>query len=98
MAQPDTITRSSKGDDRRSTVDSTRPAAEPSRPDSLPPTSPEVPASPASNAPPSSMDPEERRKLVEYQAYLLYLERGAEPGFEIDDWLAAEREIDARRG
>jgi hypothetical protein len=44
------------------------------------------------------MDPEERRKLVEYQAYLLYLERGAEPGFEIDDWLAAEREIDARRG
>jgi hypothetical protein len=43
------------------------------------------------------IDPEERRKLVEYQAYLLYLQRGAAPGFEIDDWLAAERQVDGRR-
>ena len=98
MAQPDPITRSSKGDDRRSTADPSRPAAELSRSESLPPTPTDRPAAAASDEQASRMDPEERRKLVEYQAYLLYLERGAEPGFEIDDWLAAEREIDARRG
>lgn len=40
---------------------------------------------------------DERRTLVEYQAYLLYLARGGAPGFEIDDWLAAERHVGARR-
>ena len=52
---------------------------------------------PANPQEPGQIDPEERRKLVEYQAYLLYLERGAAPGFEIDDWLAAERQLDGRR-
>jgi hypothetical protein len=55
-----------------------------------------APANP--REPGGRIDPEERRRLVEYQAYLLYLERGAVPGFEIDDWLAAEHQVDGRRG
>ena len=51
----------------------------------------------SSQEPGGQIDSEERRKLVEYQAYLLYLERGATPGFEIDDWLAAERQVEGRR-
>jgi DUF2934 family protein len=31
------------------------------------------------------------------RAYELYLARGGESGFELDDWLQAEREISARR-
>ena len=44
-----------------------------------------------------TLDPDERRSLIEYQAYLLYLQRGEGDGSELDDWLAAEREIDGRR-
>jgi len=31
---------------------------------------------------------------IRLRAYELYLERGQEPGRELDDWLQAEREID----
>jgi len=30
------------------------------------------------------------------RAYEIYLTRGASPGRELDDWLAAERELQAR--
>ena len=36
-----------------------------------------------------SMGQEELR----HRAYDLYLERGAQPGYELDDWLQAEREL-----
>ena len=31
------------------------------------------------------------------RAYELYLERGGQPGRELDDWLQAEREVAVRR-
>ncbi len=30
---------------------------------------------------------------IEARAHQIYLDRGAEPGHELDDWLQAEREI-----
>jgi hypothetical protein len=35
-----------------------------------------------------------REDEIRHRAYQLYLERGQEPGHELDDWLQAEREID----
>jgi len=37
---------------------------------------------------------ESRRTLIERAAYLRAERRGFEPGHELDDWCAAEREID----
>jgi hypothetical protein len=31
---------------------------------------------------------------IRHRAYEIYLERGGEPGRELDDWLQAERELD----
>jgi hypothetical protein len=31
------------------------------------------------------------------RAYEIYLRRGAQPGSEVEDWLQAERELQARR-
>lgn len=39
---------------------------------------------------------QDRRSRIELQAYHRYLERGGAPGGELDDWLAAERQVDAR--
>lgn len=35
------------------------------------------------------------REVVAHRAYELYLERGAEDGRDVDDWLTAERELRA---
>jgi hypothetical protein len=35
----------------------------------------------------------DRETRIRSRAFELYLGRGAEPGFELDDWLQAEREI-----
>jgi Protein of unknown function (DUF2934) len=40
----------------------------------------------------SARDEEIRRR-----AYLIYLERGEQPGRELDDWLQAERELERRK-
>ncbi len=41
-----------------------------------------------------------RREVTDEQirqrAYEIYLDRGAAPGFELDDWLQAERELRSR--
>lgn len=37
--------------------------------------------------------PHSRLEQTRNRAHELYLERGGAPGFEFDDWLAAEREI-----
>ena len=33
---------------------------------------------------------------IRQRAYEIYLDRGAAPGFELDDWLQAERELRKR--
>lgn len=40
---------------------------------------------------------EEVRREIALLAYYRYRERGSAPGFELEDWLAAEREVLARR-
>ena len=48
-----------------------------------------VPEEPAKATPRREVTDEEIRQ----RAYEIYLERGAAPGFELDDWLQAEREL-----
>jgi hypothetical protein len=38
-----------------------------------------------------------RHQHIAEAAYFLFLERGAQPGFDLDDWLAAERRVLAGR-
>lgn len=38
--------------------------------------------------------PEERARMIAEAAYYLAEHRGFEPGHEVEDWLAAEAEID----
>ena len=47
------------------------------------------PQTPAVEA--ASPDPNEK---IRSRAYALYIQRGQEPGYELDDWLQAEREIE----
>jgi hypothetical protein len=46
----------------------------------------------------TSASPDQAPDAVERRAYELFLDRGAEPGHELDDWLRAERELKDRRG
>ena len=34
-----------------------------------------------------------REEEIRNRAYEIYLERGAQPGYEVEDWLQAEREL-----
>ncbi len=34
---------------------------------------------------------ENREEVIRQKAYELYVKRGCEPGFELDDWLSAEK-------
>jgi len=52
---------------------------------------------PARNSPVSAVppiDPERRRALIAEAAYFRAERRGFEPGYETQDWLAAETEVD----
>jgi hypothetical protein len=52
----------------------------------------------ADNLTPSDQPAVDSRDEIAHRAYELYLERGSEPGYELDDWLRAERELlDDRR-
>jgi hypothetical protein len=42
------------------------------------------------------VDPEQRAALIAEAAFFRAEKRGFEPGHEVDDWLAAETEVDAR--
>ena len=42
------------------------------------------------------VDPEQRAALIAEAAFFRAEKRGFEPGHEVDDWLAAEMEVDAR--
>lgn len=65
------------------------------------PAGPEGTAKGAAPAP-SAFTPEARRQLIAESAYLRAERRGFEPGHDVEDWLAAEAEVDAllsaRRG
>ena len=37
-----------------------------------------------------------RHEEIRRRAYAIYLERGEQPGRELDDWLQAERELEGR--
>lgn len=47
-------------------------------------------------AAPPAVDPAERQRWIAERAYLLAEQRGFAPGGELADWLAAEREVDAK--
>ena len=47
---------------------------------------------------PAGISPARRRELIEESAYFRALRRGFQPGLEWEDWLAAEREVDAKLG
>jgi hypothetical protein len=43
---------------------------------------------------PESSEPPQRHALIAEAAFFISQERGFAPGQELDDWLAAEREVD----
>jgi hypothetical protein len=40
------------------------------------------------------IDPDLRHRLISEAAYALYVQRGYADGFDVDDWLAAEGQLD----
>lgn len=44
---------------------------------------------------PNFVDPQQRAMLIAQAAYFRAIDRGFAPGHEVDDWLAAEAEVDA---
>ena len=44
---------------------------------------------------PSFVDPQQRGALIARAAYFRAMDRGFAPGHELQDWLAAEAEVDA---
>jgi len=46
--------------------------------------------------PPPLVSESERRAMIEMAAYLRAERRGFQPGHDVEDWLAAEAEVDAR--
>lgn len=65
------------------------PAVTPARPDAV-----DAPLAPTAVAPAQSLEPERRQAMICDAAYFLWERRGFGPGHELDDWLAAEQEID----
>jgi hypothetical protein len=49
---------------------------------------------PATETGEPSMGNTRREVEIRRRAYEIYLERGEQPGSELDDWLQAERELD----
>jgi hypothetical protein len=44
---------------------------------------------------PGFVDPQQRAALIARAAYFRAINRGFEPGYELEDWLSAEAEVDA---
>jgi hypothetical protein len=47
-------------------------------------------------SPPPAVSETERRRMIEIDAYLRAEQRGFAPGHEVQDWAAAETEVDRR--
>jgi hypothetical protein len=41
-----------------------------------------------------AIDPDLRHRMISEAAYYLYVQRGYEDGYDLDDWLQAETQID----
>lgn len=54
-----------------------------------------APAAPRREEAPADIAPQARRAMIAEAAYLRAQARGFTPGYEVEDWLAAEAEIDA---
>lgn len=50
----------------------------------------------AAGPPPISFDEERRHRMIEEAAYFIAEHRGFCEGFELDDWLAAEAEVNQK--
>lgn len=59
---------------------------------------PAAKAAPAPAASKPKVDAKERQRLIQEAAYYRALKRGFTSGNDVSDWLAAEREVDARLG
>jgi Protein of unknown function (DUF2934) len=70
------------------------PVKRPPRPPTAPPTAP--PKAPVNAPVPTRVrvTPEARRALIAENAYLRAERRGFQPGYETEDWLGAEAEVD----
>ena len=44
----------------------------------------------------NDIDPEVRQRMIREAAYQLYVQRGFVEGYEVEDWLQAEAEIDRK--
>ena len=53
-------------------------------------------ATPSADAPSAELSDSERYHQIRLRAYFRAEQRGFAPGYMWDDWLAAEREVDAR--
>jgi len=47
-------------------------------------------------SPPFTVSPAERQSMIETAAYLRAEQRNFAPGHDVEDWLAAEAEVDLR--
>jgi hypothetical protein len=54
----------------------------------------EMPDQPFAEGAQDSMDPDLRHRLVSEAAYRRYVERGYEDGYDVEDWLQAEAEVE----
>jgi len=54
--------------------------------------------SPAATASQDGIDAETRHRMISDAAYRLYVQRGYLEGFELEDWLQAEAEVDGQLG
>ena len=54
--------------------------------------------SPVATASQGGIDTETRHRMISEAAYQLYVQRGYLEGFELEDWLQAEAEVDSQLG
>ena len=59
---------------------------------------PEQPEPPAEESAQGEIDPQVRHRMISEAAYRLYARRGYVEGFELEDWLQAEAEVDRQLG
>ena len=82
---------------RTPTKDSSRPAP-PHRLETLEPVpvieAAEEPDQPFQEGAGDTLDPDLRHRMISEVAYYLYQQRGYADGYELDDWLQAEAQID----
>jgi len=53
-----------------------------------------VPDQPFAEGVQDGLDPDLRQRMISERAYRLYCERGGSEGYDVDDWLQAEAEVD----